>query len=124
MLLVPSLFTKPHIVRRIGERLFDPEQKVPPASVPTDVEFLFDANGYPVEWNAGRCGWPRRNLRLDLPAGDERVHLVLDARQPVGMPFFNGERLSSHAHPALPHRVDVTDLVRDGANELAIFCAD
>jgi beta-galactosidase len=127
-ILVPSFFTKPcDITRRKGERLFKSARSkngASPQALPVDTEFLFDAYGYPLAWAESISGWYRRSLQIAAPSAGERLHLNLEGVQPVGVVFFNGQRLDSHPHPTLPHRVDITNLVRPGDNELAVFCAD
>jgi beta-galactosidase len=124
-ILVPGLFSKPSDgVRKPGEQQYKPAKQRGPQAWPADTEFLFDAFGFPRHWAASPCGWYRRTVQVESLVPGERVHLVAEGILPVGVLYVNGARLSTHLHPTLPHEVDITDLLRPGANEVAVFCAD
>lgn len=125
--LVPSFWTKlPDAVRQPGERHFTarPDLFTAPGALKADTEFLFDAFGYPSEWSLSRRAWVRRRLELPPRPAGTRWFLEFEAAEPRPTLFVNGARLATHIHPALPLTVDVTDHVRPGANEIALFIDD
>ena len=124
-ILVPGLFSKPSDgVRKPGDKQYKPGKTRGPQAWPADTEFLFDAFGFPLQWAASPCGWYRRTVQIDALIPGERLHLVLEGILPVGVLYVNGQRVASHIHPTMPHDLDITELVRPGTNEVAVFCAD
>lgn len=125
-LLVPSFWTKlPDGVRQRGDSLYANRPNLftetPDLS---KIELLFDAFGYPSDWSRTRCGWIRRTVRLPPRDPARRSLLCFDAMMPKGTVFINGQRTVTHIHPTLPLDLDVTDLVREGDNEIAVLIED
>ena len=121
--LTPSWWTKSRFaVRRRGERHYRGLKA-------TDVyheedEFLFDAYGYPLEWAQKRSGWLRREWVQEKQAVGTRSVLTLKGVMPRGALFVNGKFVCEHDDPGLRWMADITDFLREGKNELAVFIAD
>ncbi len=121
--LTPSWWTKSRFaVRRRGERHYRGLKA-------TDVyheedEFLFDAYGYPLEWAQKRSGWLRREWVQEKQAVGTRSVLTLKGVMPRGELFVNGKFVCEHDDPGLRWMADITDFLREGKNELAVFIAD
>lgn len=122
--LVPSFWTKPtDAVRRKGEKYFGERKELfsSPGAPPPDTEFLFDAFGYPPEWCRIRRAWVRRTVDVPaLPPG-RRWFLEFEAAEPKPTLFVNGRFVCNHIHPTLPLAADVTDYLKPGRNEIALF---
>ncbi len=125
--LVPSFWTKPSdAVRQPGEKYFTDRKDLfkTPGAVTPETEFLFDAFGYPNEWSLSRRAWVRRSVDIpEVPAG-ERWFLEFEAAEPKPTLFVNGKRITTHVHPSLPLAEDITDFLRTGRNEIALFIDD
>ncbi|MFZ2657265.1 MAG: glycoside hydrolase family 2 TIM barrel-domain containing protein [Victivallales bacterium] len=116
----------PDGVRGKGEKYFTERKDLfkTPSSVTADTEFLFDAFGYPVDWTLARRAWARRTVELsELPAG-QRWFLEFEAVEPKPTLFVNGQKICTHIHPTLPLVADVTEHLKAGANEIALFIDD
>ncbi|MDY0003005.1 MAG: glycoside hydrolase family 2 TIM barrel-domain containing protein [Polyangia bacterium] len=74
----------------------------------------------------GGVGWYRRSFVV-VPAllqSGLRLHLVIGAADWHTTLFVNGDELASHDNGYLPMRVDVTDALRPGTNELVLRVED
>jgi hypothetical protein len=121
--LTPSWWTKSRFaVRRRGERHYHSVSKTEVYN--EDDEFLFDAYGYPLEWAQKRSGWLRREWVQKKQAIGTRSVLKLKGVMPRGALFVNGKFVCEHDDPGLRWMADITDLLREGKNELAVFIAD
>ena len=121
--LTPSWWTKSRwAVRRRGERLYRCLPKTD--AYHPDDEFLFDAYGYPLEWAQKRSGWLRREWVQEKQATGTRSVLTLKGVMPRGALFVNGKFVGEHDDPGLRWMADITDFLREGTNELAVFIAD
>ena len=127
-LLVPSWWTKPEdAVRRPGETFFRDRQNLFKGAAETlapDLEFLFDAFGYPLAWARTREGWLRRTLDLPARPAGRRWFLRFAGVMPRAVLFVNGWPVAAHHHPTLPFETDVTEFLRAGANEIALCLRD
>ena len=121
--LTPSWWTKSRwAVRRRGERQYRLLPKTD--AYHPDDEFLFDAYGYPLEWAQKRSGWLRREWVQEKQATGTRSVLTLKGVMPRGALFVNGKFVGEHDDPGLRWMADITDFLREGKNELAVFIAD
>jgi hypothetical protein len=121
--LTPSWWTKSrYAVRRRGERHYHSVPKT--ESYHEEDEFLFDAYGYPLEWAQKRSGWLRREWLQEKQATGTRSVLTLKGVMPRGALFVNGKFVCEHDDPGLRWMADITDFLREGKNELAVFIAD
>jgi hypothetical protein len=121
--LSPSWWTKSRwAVRRSGERHYHSVPKT--EAYHEDDEFLFDAYGYPLEWAQKRSGWLRREWVQKKQAIGTRSVLTLNGVMPRGALFVNEKFVCEHDDPGLRWLADITDFLREGKNELAVFIAD
>lgn len=103
-----------------------------PARVPGNVELdLIRAGRLPADLDRGHNiyqlrelekhqWWCSRTFETTRPNGDERVQLVLEGVDTLASVWLNGKRIGTLENMLIPHRLDVTDTLRDGANELVI----
>ena len=76
---------------------------------------------YPPRWDGVEMGWLRRTFRVPESWGDRRVVLHFEAVGGQAQVFVNGKRAGEHFDRFLPFELDVTDLVKRGAeNELLV----
>ena len=125
--LVPSFWTKVvDGVRQKGEKYFTDRKGLfqTPDAVTADTEFLFDAFGYPLDWTLTRRAWARRTVELSGMTAGQRYFLEFEAVEPKPTLFVNGKKICTHIHPTLPLVADVTDYLRAGTNEIALFIDD
>ncbi|MCX6968572.1 MAG: hypothetical protein NTV93_00260 [Verrucomicrobia bacterium] len=121
--LTPSWWTKSRFaVRRRGERHYRGLKATD--AYHEDDEFLFDAYGYSLEWAQKRSGWLRREWVREKQAAGTRSVLTLKGVMPRGALFVNGTFVSEHDDPGLRWMADITDFLREGKNELAVFIAE
>lgn len=124
--LVPSLVTKSLAgVRRKGETFYQEHLNADPVPFCNgEHEFLFDNHDYPVGWMAAESGWARRCVTVGPMAPGRRRFLKLDAVAGRSEVWINGRQVSTHDDAFLPNEIDVTDLFREGDNELAVLIRD
>lgn len=131
-MLVPSTWNKPlEAVRLPGETRwrYAGDTHSPHGAfgdqVPLGTEYLFDAYGYPEEWNHTRSGWLRRTLAVGPARPGRRRWLRFDGVMPRSWVFIDGQVVASHVHPTLPFAIDIEDLLAGRESvELAVRIAD
>lgn len=74
---------------------------------------------YPEEWIHARMGWLRRTFTYTKTPG-KRIHLHFDAVAGCAEVIVNGVKLGEHFDSWLPFGFDVTDIIRDGENEILV----
>lgn len=123
---VPSLVTKSMAgVRRRGQTFYQEHLNADPAPFcDGGHEFLFDNHDYPVDWTAAPWGWARRRVIVGAPTPGRRRVLKLDAVAGRSEVWINGRQVSVNNDAFLPQEIDVTDLLHEGDNELAVFIRD
>ncbi|MBN2852315.1 MAG: hypothetical protein JXQ23_06210 [Clostridia bacterium] len=123
--MVPSFFTKPlDGVRKKGEVYFTDRRKDQKVLQTDDYEFLYDAYRYPNEWSMTRAAWIKREYVLDKKKDEKRYFLLFEAVEPKGAFFLNGQKIGENIHPTLPFEADVTDVLIEGNNEIAVLITD
>ena len=115
-----------------GPQGLDPEAfPAIPAIVPGNVELdlmaagvlpdLVKANNiYLLREYEGYQWWYRRSFDAPATVPAERVELVFEGLDCIASVFVNGELVGEPRNMLIPHRFDVTDLLRDGENELVV----
>ena len=118
--------------RTPDELIQDPRWESQTVSVPSSwrwssdplAEFQpYDLFEYPLSWNEAQSGLLRRTFRAGpLPPG-RRTTLVIEAVLQRSLVYLNGSLICSSSEAYLPLRMDVTALLRPGAeNELLVWC--
>lgn len=119
--LVPSFYNKPADgVRKPGEKYFHSDRSI---VCDSDTENLFDAYGYPAEWSAAKTAWVRRSISLS-PRRGKRYIFIAEAIGPVATLFVNGVKAQKFYDYTLDSEADITALLKEGENELAILLED
>lgn len=123
---VPSLVTKSLAgVRRRGQTFYQEHLNADPALFcDGGHEFLFDNHDYPVDWTVAPSGWARRRVIVGAPPPGRRRVLKLDAVAGRSEVWINGRQVSVNNDAFLPQEIDVTDLLHEGDNELAVLIRD
>lgn len=62
-----------------------------------------------------------RKFMAAKPTGNSRATLVFDGIDTLADVFVNGQKVGEAANMLIPHRFDVTDVLRDGENEVAVL---
>ena len=125
--LVPSFWSKvTDGVRQKGEKYFINRKELfkTPGVMTSETEFLCDSFGYPNKWSLARRAWVRRIVELSELSEGQRYFLEFEAVEPKPTLFVNGKKICTHIHPTLPLNVDVTDCLKVGTNEIALFIDD
>lgn len=118
--LVPSVWNKsPNAIREKGEKYFN---KTPEDFSETN-EYLFDAFGYPLEWNKYSEADIRRKVQIRKQEG-KRYFLVFEGVAPIYILFVNGAYVGSHTDPSLPYIPDITEYTVSGENEILLEIRD
>ncbi|MBD3321331.1 MAG: hypothetical protein GF350_09580, partial [Chitinivibrionales bacterium] len=119
--IVPSFWTKSTaMTRKKGEKYYVP-RSIEKCSDNDEWEFLFDAFQYPIKWSTTRKGWVRRTVNVPLIKPGKRSFLLFEAIMPHSSLFINGKKICQHRDCALPLHVDVTDHLKEGENEIAVY---
>jgi beta-galactosidase len=114
--LVPSVWNKSgRAVRKEGEKYFDDISK----DLSKTNDYLFDAFGYPYEWNEFNDAEVRRKLLIYKQDG-KRYFLVFEGVAPNFELFINGSYVGSQMDPCLPYIPDITDYIIEGENEILL----
>ncbi|MBD3345373.1 MAG: hypothetical protein GF401_09960 [Chitinivibrionales bacterium] len=122
--LVPSFWTKSTaMVRKKGETYYRP-MSIDKITDNEEWEFLFDAFRYPLKWSTTRKGWVRRSIDIKQITPDKRYFLLFEAVMPHSHLFLNGKKICSHHDCALPLEIDVTEHLKTGTNEVALYIDD
>jgi beta-galactosidase len=76
---------------------------------------------YPARWDGVEMGWLKRTFRVPESWGNRRVVVHFEAIGGHAQVLINGKQAGEHFDRFLPFELDVTDLVRRGAdNELLV----
>lgn len=114
----------------------DLSQPLEPHDVPQDnwqtacylVPGLFTHHAYPESWRVGRSAWTRTRFTLDsrqqTANTNQRAYLLVKAAMPKAFIFVNGKRVAAQEDMFIGDEHDVTDLLRPGENELAVFLTE
>ena len=109
-----------------------PEFESVPAQVPGNVELdLIRAGRLPADLDRGNNiyrlraleknqWWYSRSFEAQRPAPGERCELAFEGVDTLATVWLNGHRVARLENMLIPHRVDVTDALRDGANEIVV----
>lgn len=81
---------------------------------------FFEMNSLKAQWVAGY--WWEYRTDIDLPAHDEgeRIELVFEGIDYKGHVFFNGREVGVSENMYVPFVADVTDLAREGKNNVRV----
>lgn len=75
---------------------------------------------YPAEWDHAEMGWLRRSFTVPDDWAGMRVLLHFEAVMGHADIYVNGEQVGEHFDGYLPFDCDVTDVLREGENELLV----
>jgi hypothetical protein len=100
-----------------------------PETVPVDgwqdkaylVPGFFTDHPYPEAWRETRSGWARTRFQVDAIPEGRRAWLTIGAAIPLAQVFVNGKKVAVQEDMFLGGAVDVTEVLRVGENELAVF---
>ena len=81
---------------------------------------FYEMNSLKAQWVAGYWWKYETELTMSLPAEGERAELVLEGVDYKGHIFFNGQKVGYSENMYVPFVADVTALVREGANKIAV----
>lgn len=114
--LVPSVWNKSYrAVRKEGEKYFYRVN----GNDSYMYEYLFDAFGYPKEWNRYEEAEVRRTYTLEKKDG-KRYFLVFEGVASIFHLYVNGSYVGSQTDPSLPFIPDVTEQMVEGENEILL----
>ena len=80
----------------------------------------YEMNSLKAQWVAGYWWKYQTELEMTVPAEGERAELVLEGVDYKGHIFFNGKKVGYSENMYVPFVADVTELVKDGANQIAV----
>jgi len=89
------------------------------------VPGFFTDHPYPAEWRKARSGWAR--LKFDVAKSrlkSQRAYLTIKAAIPKAFIFLNGTRVAAQEDMFIGDEYDVTQYLRPGNNELAVFLTE
>lgn len=88
------------------------------------VPGFFTDHPYPEAWRASRSAWTRTRFPVaDLSPG-RRACLTVQAAIPKAHIFVNGRQVAEQDDMFIGDEIDVTDALRTGENELAVFLTE
>lgn len=101
------------------------------ASVPGEVHIdlhsagvipdpFYGTNAEKVQWIEDKQWWYRRWFEVDKGFLKRRTFLEFDGLDTFATIFLNGREIGRTDNMFIPHRFDVTDLIHEGANFLAV----
>lgn len=123
--LVPSIWNKPEAgVRKKGDRYYRELKELDINSEEDNLEYLFDAYGYPEQWSETDTAWVRTEFNIKEVNMVERYYIVLEAVAPRAGLYINNCYVTDHNDPSLPLVADVTSYLKEGKNELVLLIKD
>ena len=84
----------------------------------------FTDHYYPERWRRSRSGWARTRFAVPEASPDRRLFLTLRAAIPQAHIFLNGRKIAIQDDMFIGEPMDVTEVLRTGENEVAIFLVE
>ncbi|MFI3316092.1 MAG: sugar-binding domain-containing protein [Rikenellaceae bacterium] len=78
---------------------------------------------YPEQWEQATIGWMRREVELPLDWRSSSVKLLFKGVMGNSVVYVNGQKVGENFDLFLPFEFDVTDLLREGKNEILVGVA-
>ncbi len=85
---------------------------------------MFDSYNNPPEWEQTYTGWLKRTFKLDKKTAGRRYKIHFGAILRESWIYLNGREIGRSLNGVLPVELDVTDTIRAGKNEVAVYCTD
>ena len=79
---------------------------------------FFEMNSLKAQWVANH--WWEYRTKIELHPTGKRLELVLEGIDYKGHVFFNGQKLGVSENMYVPFVYDVTDIARDGENNVSV----
>lgn len=84
----------------------------------------FNLFGYPEKWNDAETAIYRRIFKVPIPLLQGLLSLRFDGIMPTSRIYLNGKVIADWDESFLPLKVDISDVVTSGENELIVICSN
>ena len=85
---------------------------------------LGDNFDYPRQWSYTKNAWIKSEFFVDKKQKGKRLCLRFNGVMPEAYVFVNGVRVFRNVDRTMPFLIDITDVICEGINELAVYITD